>query len=449
MSLYRLLKQREKKGAPVRVGIIGAGTFGTSVIAQIRQIPGMQLVCIAELDQEKARKACLRTGWPGEDLCLADSAAAINDAAQRGKVALTGRSDQLIQAEMDVVTEITGIVEAGAHHAWKALEAGKHVIMVNVETDVLLGPALKKKAEEKGLVYSQAYGDQPAIICEMIDWARTAGFDVVCAGKWTFNSPKFSYSTPETVWENIGFSKERLASGSYNPQMYNSFIDGTKSAIEMCAVANDSALAPQKRGLQFAKVGPDELQDVLIPVEAGGILEHSGTVETLAFEQDDKTPVARAPHGGVYITFRLRTDFVRQFMKNSVKVDSSGEYAALSRPFHIMGMELGISIASAALRGEATGTCSSFVGDVASAAKKDLKPGDILDGEGGYTVRGRLMQAEESVSHGYLPIGLSRDAKVTRPVAKDAMVTYEDVLLDESQFSYRLRKEMEEEFKKR
>jgi predicted homoserine dehydrogenase-like protein len=447
MSLYHLLQQRAKSGKPIRIGIIGAGTFGTAFIAQARSTPGMQLVGIAELDLEKAREACLKTGWSEEAIHFGDSVAAINDGARRGRITLTNDAKELIQAELEVIIEITGVVEAGTWHAWNALDAGKHVIMVNVETDALLGKALRKKAEEKGLVCSMAYGDQPAVICELIDWARTAGFEVVCAGKGTRYQPEYHYSTPETVWKYYDFSEEELASGRYNAQMYNSFIDGTKSAIEMCAVANASGLVPQKGGLQFPPVGADDLARILKPKSAGGILEHSGTVEVLASENRDKTPLKHHLRSGVYVVFRARSDYARgRFSHYGLSTDSSGEYAALYRPAHVIGFELGISVASVALRGEATGSTDLFIADAVSAAKKDLKPGDILDGEGGYTVYGRLVQAAESLKNKYLPVGLSRHAKVVRPLTKDSILTYDDVKLDDSQFSYKLRKTVEQEF---
>ena len=447
MSLYHLLQQRAKSGKPIRIGVIGAGTFGTAFIAQARTIPGMQLVGIAELDLEKARQACLKTGWPEEAIHFGDSVAAINDGARRGRITLTGDAKQLIQAELDVIIEITGVVEAGTWHAWGALEAGKHVIMVNVEADALLGKALRKKAEEKGLVYSMAYGDQPAVICELIDWARTCGFEVVCAGKGTRYQPEYRYSTPETVWKYYDFSEEQLASGRYNAQMYNSFLDGTKSAIEMCAMANASGLVPQKSGLQFPPVGADDLARILKPKSAGGILEHSGTVEVVASENRDKTPLKHHLRSGVYVVFRAQSDYAHGlFSHYGLSTDSSGEYAALYRPAHLIGFELGISVASAALRGEATGSTDLFIADVVSAAKKDLKPGDILDGEGGCTVYGRLVQAKESLKHKYLPVGLNRHARVVRPLTKDSILTYDDVKLDDSRFSYKLRKTIEEEF---
>ena len=448
MNLYRLLQARADEGRPIRVGVIGAGKFSSMFLSQVRLTPGMQLVGIAELDPEKAKQACLRTGWPEEALAFGTSAAAIEDGAKQKKTVITSDARQLIEARLDVIVEITGVPEAGAEHAWQALENGKHVVMVNVEADALLGPVLRRKAEQLGRVYSMAYGDQPALIAEQIDWARAVGLEVVCAGKGTRYQPEYHYSTPETVWGHYGFTKERVASGDYNAKMFNSFLDGTKSAIEMCAVSNGNGLVPQACGLQFPPVGVDDLANILKPRSAGGILEHTGTVEVVASENRDRSPVLRDLRWGVYVVFRAPTEYVRRcFSEYGLRTDSSGDFAALYRPYHLIGLELGISVASAALRGEPTGSSWSFFADVAAAAKKDLKPGDVLDGEGGYTVYGRLVRAPESLERGCLPMGLASNAKLVHPVKKDALVTYADVELDQRLFSYKLRRSMEKEFK--
>jgi len=411
-------------------------------------MPGVQLVGIAELDPDKARRACLRVGWPEDLLSFGDSTIAIDDGARSGKTVLTDDSDQLLRADVDIILEVTGIPEAGAYHAWRALEAGKHVVMVNVEADALLGVAIRRKADEMGLVYSMAYGDQPALICELVDWARTIGLDIVCAGKGTRYQPDYHYSTPDTVWKHYGFSQVQVASGDYNAQMFNSFLDGTKSAIEMCAVANATQLVPQQCGLKFPPVAVEALPDILKPESVGGILEHSGTVEVVASENRGGTPVKRHLRWGVYVVFKAPSDYVgRCFAEYGLPTDSSGEYSALYRPYHLIGLELGVSVASVALRGEPTGSSRSFVADVASVAKRNLKPGDILDGEGGYTVYGRLVGAAESVAGKYLPMGLSSQAKVICPVARDSILSYDDVEIDSGLFSYRIRKMIEAEFK--
>jgi predicted homoserine dehydrogenase-like protein len=448
MSLYGLLKQRESQHNPIKVGVIGAGTFSSAFINQVKITPGMRLVGVADLEEEKARQACIAAGWPQEAIAPCGSSSAINDSASESKVAVTDNADHLINAELDVLLEATGVPEAGVYHVWTALDAGKHVIMGNVEADALLGNVLKKKADEKGLVYSLAYGDQPAIICDMIDWARTIGLEVVCAGKGTRYQPEYRYSTPATVWDVFGFTEEQVATGNYNPQMYNSFLDSTKSCIEMCAVCNASGLIPQQAGLQFPPAGPRDLPRILIPKLAGGILEHSGTVEIVASEQRDGTTIEDHLRWGVYIVFKATTPLLRRFLEmHDFLRDPTGEFGAAYRPFHLIGLEVGLSVASAVLRREATGSADDFIADVASMAKKDLKPGEVLDGEGGYTVFGRLVSARESLANRYLPLGLSSGAKLIRPVAKDAYVTYDDVQLDETTLAFRIRKTQEAEYR--
>jgi predicted homoserine dehydrogenase-like protein len=444
MSLHGFLKKRQAINRPVRVGVIGAGTFSSAFLNQSRRVAGMQVVSVADLDAEKAKRACIAAGWPEEAVGIGSSSSSINDGAALGKVMATDNADHLIKADLEVIVEATGVTEAGTYHAWTALESGKHVIMANVETDVLLGPILKKKADEKRLVYSLAYGDQPGIICEMVDWARTIGLEVVCAGKGTRYQPEYLYSTPETVWKYFGFTEEQIATGNYNAQMYNSFLDSTKSSIEMCALCNATGLIPQKCGLQFPPVGPEDLPSVLKPQSEGGILEHSGTVEIVASENRDGSPVKNHLRWGVYIVFKAGNDLVRRFLSmHDFLRDGSGEYGAVYRPFHLIGLEIGVSVASAVLRGEATGSADHFIADVASVAKRDLKPGEILDGEGGYSLFGRLVRADESLSHQYLPLGLSRGGRMIKPVAKDAIVTYHDVALDETLLSFKLRKKLE------
>jgi len=448
MNLFNSLRKREADNKPIRIGVIGAGTFGEMFLSQARLTPGMKLVGVAELDLAKARQACLDAGWPAEAIGNASSSSAINDGAAGGKIILTDNPEALIKADLDVVIEITGRAEAGAYHAWTAIENGKHVIMVNIEADALVGRVLNRKAGEKGLIYSLAYGDQPAIICELVDWARTIGVEVVCAGKGTRYQPEYRYSTPETVWEHFGLSKEQLASGKFNPKMYNSFLDGTKSAIEMCALANATGLVPQQAGLEFPPVGAQDLANVLKPMSAGGVLEHGGTVEVVASEQRDGSPIDGHMRWGVFVVFRATSRHMRRFlaMHDFVK-DASGEYGAAYRPYHLIGLELGISVATVALRGEATGTADYLMADVVAVAKKDLKAGDSLDGEGGYTAYGRLVSADRSIPGDYLPIGLSQGGKLRRPVAKDSILTYQDVTLDVNRFSYRMRRTLEDDFK--
>jgi predicted homoserine dehydrogenase-like protein len=444
MNLYSMLNKREQDERPVKVGVIGAGKFSSMFLNQARFTPGLQVVGIAELSAQRAYEALETTGWGKDRAAAAASSAEINDTAASGKIAITEDAIALIESECEVILEITGSPEAGTSHAVAAIEAAKHVVMVNVEADCLLGPVLSKKAEDNNVVYTMAYGDQPALIMEQLDWARTVGFEVVCTGKGTRYQPEYHYSTPETVWGYYGFSEERVASGDYNAQMFNSFLDGSKSAIEMCAVANGSGLRPQKCGLQFPAVDVEDLADVLKPAAEGGILEHSGTVEVVASEQRDGSPIARDLRWGVYVVFRAPNAYAaRCFEEYGMKTDASGLYSALYRPYHYIGLELGISAVNAVLRSEPTGCSRHYLADVGAFAKKDLRPGDQLDGEGGYTVFGKLMSAEKSLSGSILPLGLTGQARVVKPVAKDAALTYDCVELDTSKTAYRLRKELE------
>ena len=444
MNFYSLLKQRTINNRPVKIGIIGAGKFSSMFISQARLTPGFQIVGIADIYPEKARQACLKTGWPEERLGFEEKTNAINDLAQKGKTAITSNAAALIEAELDIILEITGAPEAGTEHAVKAFENQKHVVMVNVEADSLLGPVLRQKADAAGCVYSMAYGDQPALIAEQVDWARSVGFGVVCAGKGTRYQPEYQYSTPDTVWTHYGFSEEQVESGDYNAKMFNSFLDGTKSAIEMCAVSNACMLLPQPSGLQFPAVGTEDLQDILKPLSVGGILERNGTVEVIASEKRDGSPVINDLRWGVYVVLEAPTPYVQRcFAEYGLRTDTTGKFTALYRPYHFIGLELGISVASAVLRGEPTGSSLKYNADVAAVAKKDLTPGEILDGEGGYTVFGRLVRASDSLKQAYLPMGLTGNARVIHPVAKDTILTYADVVLDETQLSYKLRKLME------
>ncbi len=274
-----------------------------------------------------------------------------------------------------------------------------------------------------GIVYSLAYGDQPALICELVDWARAAGFRVVAAGKGTKYLPAYHASTPETVWGHYGFTDEMVAKGDFNAQMFNSFLDGTKSGIEMCAVANATGLTPSPEGLMFPPCGVDDLPRILCPREAGGTLHHAGQVEVISSLERDGKPVFRDLRWGVYVTFAAGHDYVRRcFHEYGIVTDESGEYAAMYKPSHLIGLELGISVAT---------------------AKRKLRAGDMLDGEGGYTVWGKLMTAKDSAKLKALPIGLAHKVKLKRDVADGAPVSWDDVEYDGESQAVRIRREME------
>ena len=342
----------------------------------------------------------------------------------------------------------TGNPEAGIHHALECIKAGKHVVMVNVEADALAGPLLARRAREAGVVYSLAYGDQPALICELVDWARACGFEVVCAGKGTAYLPHYHQSTPETVWKYFGLAPEEAAAAGMNAKMFNSFVDGTKSAIEMAAVANATGLLAPSGGLLFPPADVDELATVLRPASDGGVLERSGMVEVVASLRRDGGEIARDLRWGVFVVLRGETDYVREcFRQYGMVTDLSGAYTALYRPYHLIGLEVGISVASAALRNEPTGSPVTFAADVVATAKRDIREGETLDGEGGYLVYGKLVPAQDSVGGHMLPIGAAHGVKALRPVAAGQVIAWADVEALEDRPAVRVRREMEAQFR--
>jgi predicted homoserine dehydrogenase-like protein len=443
MNLYRLLEERQAAGRPIRVGLIGAGKFGTMFLAQARFTPGLHVLGVADLNTARAREAFQRTGWPAEQVAAPSLAAALAS----GGTHITEDALGLIAADgLDVIVEATGIPQAGTRHALAAIAHGRHVVMVCVEADVLVGPLLAQKAKAAGVVYSLAYGDQPALICEQVDWARACGFPVVCAGKGTRYHPTFHESTPETVWENFGWSAETAAKAGANPKMFNSFIDGTKSGIEMAAVCNATGLVPPPEGLSFPPVAAVDVAKVLKPTAAGGTLAYPGTVEVISSLNRDRTPVPGHLQVGVYVTFEAPSEYAQRcFSEYWMLPDESGKYGALYRPIHLIGLELGVSVASAACRGEATGAATGWRGDVIATAKRDLRAGEILDGEGGYMVWGKLLPAAAGKAANGLPLGLAH-MKLVRPVAKGALVTWEDVAVDPADPTVTVRREMEATF---
>ena len=444
MNLHRMLRQRADEGRPLRIGLIGAGKFGSMYLSQARRTPGIHLVGVADLSPRRAKAALLRVGWPAAAL----GARSLAEAARKGTTRLLDDAQALIAApEVEIVIDATGHPSAGIAHVLACCRHGKHVVMVNVEADALAGPLLARRAREAGIVYSLAYGDQPALICEMVDWARAAGFEVVAAGKGTKYLPQYHRSTPDTVWSYYGLSAEDAKLGGMNAQMFNSFLDGTKSAIEMAAVANATGLRPAATGLAFPPCGVDDLAQVLCPREDGGQLQHRGQVEVVSSVERDGRPVFRDLRWGVYVTFAGDSDYVRRcFREYGLVTDRSGNFTAMYKPYHLIGLELGISVASVGLRREATGAADAWHGDVVATAKRDLKAGETLDGEGGFTVYGRLMPSADSLAIGGLPLGLAHHVRLKKPVPAGQPVRWGDVSIDAKDAAVAFRREMERAF---
>ena len=444
MNLSHLLQERASQDRPLRVGVIGAGKFGTMFLSQVRRTRGMHLLAVADLDVKRARASLVETGWTDEQIGATSAAKAL----AQGSTWVTDDSDALINAGgLDVVVEATGVPDAGIRHALAAFERGRHVVMVNVEADVLAGPLLKRKADAADVVYSLAYGDQPSLIAEQVDWARSIGLDVVCAGKGTLYMPEFHASTPDTVWDYYGLTAERAERSGMNAKMFNSFLDGTKSAIEMAAVANACELEAPAGGLTFPPCATGQLASKLIPSSDGGVLDKKGTVEVVSSRTREGIDIPGDLRWGVYVTFEAPTDYVeRCFSDYGLITDESGKYSALWRPYHLIGLELGVSVAWAGLMNMPTGAPRDWKGDVVAVAKRDLEAGETLDGEGGFTVWGRLMTAADSREADAVPIGLAHGITLKHPLPKDAVICWSDVEEPQDSVAYRTRREMEKVF---
>lgn len=433
MFIYQELAQRAREENPVRVGLIGAGKFGSMFMSQVPTTAGLTISVIADLDPERARNACRTVGWSEERI----AATVFMDDAQ----AMLARDD------VDVTVEATGNPAAGIRHARAAFANGKHVVMVNVEADVLAGPLLAHEARAAGVVYTMAYGDQPALTCEMVEWARACGFDVVAAGKGTKYLPSYHASTPHTVWDHYGLTAEEAAAAGMNSQMFNSFLDGTKSAIEMAAIANATGLTPPPDGLLFPPCGMDDLAHVLRPREAGGLLHHKGQVEVVSSEERDGRPVARDLRWGVYVVLEAPNDYAAAcFKQYGMNTDASGRYSAMYKPFHLIGLELNVSILSAALLGKPTGATQQWAGDAVATAKRDLQADEVLDGEGGFTVYGKLLPSATSLARGCVPIGLAHGVKLKHEIAAGQTISWSDVDFHAADEILKVRRQMEQQF---
>ena len=401
----------------ISIAFIGCGKFISMFLSQYNQLKKIKIDTIVDLNIEQAKKNCLNSGL---------SKATIDE------INFVNSIDEALDRDIEIFIEATGNPIVGTIHAIKIIKQKKHLILVNVEADVTCGKYLADLAKENNVICSMAYGDQPSLIMEQIEWARLNGFSVVCAGKGTKYHPEFEYSTPDTVWGYYGISKERaeIESGM-NPKMFNSFLCGDKSAIEMCAVSNAANLKCPSNGLTFPPVGVYDIAKKLIPKTLGGLIDHEGQVEVISSIDENKKDIPNDLRWGVYIVIKAQNQYVKNCFKDyGMVTDETGNYSAIWRPYHYIGLELAQSIYSIALDNKATGFTKNYNADVASYAKKDLKIGEKLDGEGGFCVRGRLITSEKSKIEKILPLGLTDNAIVKRNIRKDEVIKIEDVELN-------------------
>ena len=441
MSLYSRLQRRAQDKNPIRIGLIGAGKFGTMYLSQIPKTPGVHLVGVADLSPGHAKANLELVGWSKERI----DAASLEDAVKNGSTHVGDDWRKLVShPAIDLIVECTGSPLHAVDHILEAFKQKKHVVNVTVEADAFCGPLLASRSRAAGVIYSLAYGDQPAMICDLVDWARTCGFPVVAAGRGHKWLPHFCESTPETVWALYGLTPEQAKRGGLNPKMFNSFLDGSKPSIESTAVSNATGLSVPSNGLLYPPASIEEIPFVTRPISEGGLLERKGMVEVISSLHKDGRPISHDIRMGVWVTIEAENDYIKNcFEEYDAHTDPSGRYFTLYKRWHLIGLEVGMSVASVALRGEPTGVATQWNADVVATAKKDLKPGELLDGEGGYTVWGKLLPARTSEEIGGLPLGLAQQVKLIRPVSKGQHLTWDDVDIDKTTQAYKIRKEME------
>ncbi len=437
MNLFTKLQQRETAKNPIRVGMIGAGKFGTMFLAQVIRLPGIHVTGISDLNPTNAIANLSYVGWPTDVY----GATSLGDAVKTGTSFISDDWQALVaHPDIDLIVECTGDPVAAVHHILTAFDHGKHVINATVEADAFCGPGISETAAEAGVIYSMAYGDQPALTCELVDWARTCGFNVVAAGRGHKWLPKYRFSTPETIWNYWGLTAEQAKRGRLNPKMFNSFLDGSKPAIESAAIANATGLGVPECGLAYPSGGVDDIPNLMRPKSAGGVLEKSGLVEVISCLTEDGTEIPHDIRKGVWITIEGDNDYIRNcFEEYKVLTDTTGRYVSLYKKWHLIGLELGISVASVGLRAEPTGAAIGFNADVPAIAKADLSAGSMLDGEGGFTVYGGVRPATISVAENYLPLGMANHVKLIRPLKQDQPIRFDDVEIETNSCAYKMR----------
>jgi len=441
MNFHSQLRARAEQGKPLHVGLIGAGKFGSMYLAQVPRTPGVHMVGIADLSPTNVLKNLARIAWEKER----SEASTLDQAIKNGTTFVGDDWRSLVaHPNIDIIIECTGNPVAAVEHCLEAFKQGKHIINVTVEADAFCGPLLAHRARQAGVVYTLAYGDQPGLACELVDWARTCGFPIVAAGRGHKWLPTYRESTPETVWNHWGVSAEQARIGGMNPKMFNAFLDGSKPAIESAAIANATGLQAPDHGLMFPPASVEQLPTVMRLRSEGGILDKKGVVEVASSLQRDGSSVGYDIRKGVWVVVEAPTDYIaRCFKEYQVFTDPTGRSMVQYKKWHLIGLELGISVASVGLRQEPTGVAQHFNADVIATAKRDLKQGEMLDGEGGYTVFGKLYPAKASLANCSVPLGLAHHLKLIRPIPKDQSLTWGDVQIDENLMAYRVRRQME------
>ncbi len=424
--LQRDLLKRQAEGRPIRLGVSGAGWMGSGFVAAVKHVPGMQVCVLADEDTRCAWDALVSTGVDRQDIVEADSPGAAMDALRAGRRVVTGSYSLAAELDaVDLVVDVTPSPAVGAETAYAGIRHGKDVVLVNIEADVTVGRILKKMAAEAGVLYTVSSGDEPGCLMELYDFVTSLGYEPIVIGKGK-NNPLDPRATPDTVAE----AARRANKDAYQTASY---VDGTKTMFEMTCAANATGCRPMQRGMIGPEADLHTVSRLFALEEDGGLTRFPGAVD---FVQGS------AMAGGVFITVRIEDERIRSDLEY-LKV-GKGRYYTFFRPYHLWFLEAPISIARAHMyRQPWLVPLDRPTADVMTAAKRALVPGERLDQFGGYTFYGVMDAAEEAARLNALPAGLATGARVVKPVAAGAIVTWDDVELDESQTVVRLRREQD------
>ncbi|MEN3185205.1 MAG: hypothetical protein ABDK94_08235 [Atribacterota bacterium] len=419
-TLLRELERRELVRDYLRVGLVGCGQMGSGMLSLTYKMPGLRIVAVADLDVERGIRAFQEVGYGQEDIVVTEKRDEAQSALERGKSVVTPSATLLAQLDpLEALVEATGSPEVGARVAWEGILQGKHVVMLNVETDVTVGWLLKRMADRAGVVYTVSAGDEPGAVIDLYHFARILGFQVVCIGKGK-NNPVNFFATPDDC-------REEALSKGMNPKMLCAFVDGTKTMVEMAEVANATGAIPDIPGMHGAKVDVPDLSRFYIPKKDGGIFEHGFVV--------DYSTGKVAP--GVFVVVTTDSGHLRQDLHFYSMGD--GPYYTLYRPYHLCSFETPISVARACLFLEPTINSEHLYAEVVAVAKRDLLVGQRIDGIGGFDIFGKIYTAQEARAENAVPVGIVAGAKVVRPVQKGEVLTHQDVELDSASFVVILR----------
>lgn len=426
MSLRERLRARAEAQGVIRVGLVGAGQMGAGLISEMEGMEGMRVMATADIVPGRAVAAYAESEVPADQVvAMDDNTEKAAELIQAGNRIATTHADWLMQIPtLDVIVECTGVPEVGAQVCMSAITAGKSIINMNVETDATIGYRLTQCAHEKGVIYTLVAGDEPGSIKELYDFADALGFEIVTIGKGK-NNPLDRTANPDTV---AARAKEQMMS----PKMLASFVDGTKTMVEMTAVGNSTGYAPEVAGAYGPKCSVQDLPKVFVPKADGGIFDAPGAVD-----------YAIGPAPGVFVIITTKQPKIIRDLKY-LGLSNHGNYWALYRPYHLANIEAPISVARAVLDREVTLECSRVpVAETVAYAKRDLAPGEKIDSLGGYTVYGLIERADVSRVEQMVPLGLVVGATVQKPLKQGHPIRYADVCLDENQTIYKIRRDQD------